>query len=295
VSSRAGRPDLPARELARQLRALPAPLYEFAVFDGRTTRRVWRRAQALRSVGWLAHRNRRGGHVYVRPATTACVLLDGLTADALAAIRGDGLAPAAVAETAPGALQAWFRLGRELGPRLAACAVEVLADRYGTDPGNADAARPGRAAGFGNRSAALVDSHGRYPAVLLTEARGRVTPKAEELVAAAEERMAEREARRTAAAGKRGAGGCGRSARGAEAFLTREIARTARRQGTGTDWSRAFGAAARRMALAGFGQAAVASALAACPCVGRRKGPRAEDYAQRTAAWAFGALRRRPR
>ena len=102
MSSRAGRSDLPARELARQIRALPAPRYEIAVFDGRMTRRLWRGRQALRAVAWLADRNRRGGHVHLRPVGAACVLVPGLDADALAAIRADGLAPAAVLETAPG-------------------------------------------------------------------------------------------------------------------------------------------------------------------------------------------------
>ncbi|MYE81301.1 MAG: hypothetical protein F4X36_05550, partial [Gammaproteobacteria bacterium] len=150
VSSRAGRPDPAARELARQIHALPAALYEFAVFGGRTVRRVWRPKQALRAVGWFKHGNGRGGHVCVRPTTTACVLLDGLTAEGLGAVRADGLAPAAVLETAPGSFQAWLRLGREPGPGLATGVAQVLAARYGGNPAAADARRLGRAAGFLN-------------------------------------------------------------------------------------------------------------------------------------------------
>ena len=198
MSSRAGRSELPARELARQIRALPAPRYEIAVFDGRMTRRLWRGRQALRSTVWLADRNRRGGHVYLRPVTTACVLLDGLAADALAGIRADGLSPAAVLETAPGVFEAWLRLGRELDRKVAACVPQVLRARYGDGPGAADVARLGRAAGFFNRTAALRGSDGRYPRVLLSDARGRVTPRADELVAAAEERLCRRAAERAA-------------------------------------------------------------------------------------------------
>ncbi len=288
MSSRAGRPDPAARELARQIRALPAPRYEFAVFDGRTTRRLWRAKLALRSVGWLTHRNNRGGHVYVRPFTTACVLVDGLTAEALAEIRADGLAPAAVVESAPAEFQAWFRLGREVGPRVAAGAAQVLADRYGGGPGAADSARLGRAAGFRNRTAELAGPDGRWPRVLLEEARGRVTPQADDLVAAAEERLA----RRDAAAARKGRGGESERARAA---LAREIARMESAHGAATDWSRAVAAAARRMARAGYAREEVAAALAACPAVRGRQGGRAADYAERVAAWAFGAVRRRPR
>jgi len=292
VSSRAGRPDPAARELARQIRALPAPRYEFAVFDGRTVRRVWRAKQALRAAGWLAHRNRRGGHVHVRPATTACAFLDGLTAEALASIRADGLAPAAVVEAAPGAFQAWFRLGRELEPRLAVCAGQVLAARYGADP--RAAGRAGRAAGFRNRTAKLRGPDGRYPPVVLVEARGRVTPNADDLVAAAEERLAGLEAERARARRKGKAGGNGRLA-DPEGYAAKDVARTAERHGDGTDWGRAFAVAARRMALAGFGEGDVAAGLAACPDVRARKDERADEYAARMAAWACGGARRRPR
>ena len=293
MRNRAGRQDLPARELVRQLAALPAAQYEFAVFDGRTTRRVWRARQALRSLGWLRHRNDRGAHVQFRPATTACVLVDDLSADAARAMAADGLAPAAVVEAAPGEFQAWFRLGRELGPKLGRCAAQVLAARYGGDPASVDLRRLGRAAGFTNRGAEYTDADGRYPRVRLTEARGRVTPRADELVAAAEERLREREARRREAAAKTER----RRTDGEEAgaFLAGEVARLARRHGSDTDRSRAAAVAARRMALAGFGQDDIVAALAASPELGRLRAGRVGDHAARTAAWAFGGAVRRPR
>ena len=256
---------------------------------------MWRRGQALRSVGWLAHRNERGGHVYVRPATTACLLVDGLNADGLAAIRADGLAPAAVVEASPDAFQAWFRLGREVDPGIAVCAARILAARYGDDPPSVAGVRPGRAAGFRNRTAELADSRGRYPLVRLDEARGRVTPKADELVAAAEDRFARRKKER-AATGRKGRAGSEKGAWGRpEAYAEKEIARLAARHGAAIEWGRAFGAAAAAMARAGFTQPRVAAALAACPEVRRRRGEDADEYAARIAAWAFGAVRRRPR
>ena len=291
MSSRAGRPDPAARELARQIRALPAQLYEFSVFDGHTVRRVWRAKQALGAVGWLRHRNARGGHVHIRPATTACVLADALCGDALAAMRADGLAPAAVLETAPASFQAWLRLGRETDVKLAACVARMLAERYGGDPDRADGRRAGRAAGFTNRTAELRGEDGRYPRVLLEEARGRVTPKADELVAAAAERLARREAERAA---RKGNGG-GVRAKDPRALLALETARVAKRHGASTDWGRALAAAARRMALAGCARSEVTAALAASPELRQCRPGGVEEYAERTAAWAFGAVRRRPR
>ncbi len=295
VSRSAGRTGFPARELARQLKALPAAQYEFAVHDGRMMRRVWRARQAFGSLGWLLHRNVHGAHVYVRPATTACVLVDDLGGDALAAVAADGLAPAVVVETSPANFQAWFRLGRELGPKLGTCVGQVLAARYGGDPASADFRRRGRAAGFTNRKAEHAVG-GRYPWVRVVEAKGRVTPDAEVVVEAAETRLREREAQRDAVSAK-----VARASRSVPAghdpgaFLEREIARLGRRYGAATDWSRAEAAAARRMALAGFAQAEAEAALAARPDVRRRKAGHVADYARRTAAWAFGGKVRRPR
>ena len=297
MSSRAGPPDPAVRELARQIHALPAARYEFAVFHGSTVRRLWGSRQAIKAHGWLKHRNGRGGHVYLRPATTACVLLDGIDADALALVRDDGFVPAAVVVSAPASLQAWFRLGRELGPDLATCAAQVLAARYGGDSATARFDRLGRAAGFRNRRADCADDEGRYPLVRVLEARGRVTPRADELVAAAQARLDRGRARRATASGGSGAF-AGRAAsprHDPQSFLAQELARLGRRYGASTDPARALAAVARRMAVAGFGRDEVTEALAASPRVKRRKPDHAAQYAERMAAWAFGAAVRRPR
>ena len=296
MSTRAGRSDLLARELSRQLHALPATRYEFAVFDGRMTRRVWRARQAMRSLGWLMHKNACGGHVYLRPATTACVLVEGATAQTLAAIAADGLAPALVVEAAPERFETWFRLGFKPGPRLGVCVAQVLAARYGGDPAAVDVRRLGRAAGFRNRAADLVEPDGRYPKVRVVEARGRVTPGAGELVAEAEERLRRKAQRRAERAAGRPDGTAGKPARDApEAFLAREMARIARRYERAAEPTRAEAVAARRMALAGYAKDEVAAALAACPEVARRHAGRVREYAGLTAAWACGEARRRAR
>jgi len=290
VSGGAGGFDVPAQELVRQMRALPAARYEFAVLDSRMVRRVWRQRQALKSMAWLRQRNAGGAHVLFRPATTACVLVEGLSAEGLSAAVADGLSPAVVAEAGPDDFQAWFRLGCELGPTVATCVGRILAARCGGDPAAADFRRLGRAAGFANRALEYADGDGGYPLVRVVAAKGRVTPGAEELVAEAEERLRAGKERRH---GSRAGGGS--SGRDPGAFLAREVGRIVCRHGATADMGRAEAAVARRMALAGFGRDGVAEALAAVPDVRRRKGGCAADYAERTAAWAFGAKRRRPR
>ena len=291
-----GSPDFPTRELARQIGALPAARYEFAVFDGRMTRRVWRARQAMRSLDWLKHKNASGGHVYLRPATTACVLVEGMTAETLAAMAADGLAPAAVVEAAPERLEAWFRFGLEPGRRLGVCVAQVLAARYGGDPAAVDVRRLGRAAGFTNRASDLADPEGRYPRVRVVEARGRVVAGADELLAEAGERLRRKAERRAERAARRSEGRRANRARDdPEVFLAREMARVGRRYGDATDPVRAEAVAARRMALAGYGRAEVEAALAAGSEVVGRCAGRVDAHARRTAAWAFGEARRRPR
>ena len=293
MSSCAGRPDPAARELARQLHALPAARYEFAVFDGRTVRRVLGAKRALAAVGWLKHRNGRGGHVYLRPVTTACVLVEGLTPESLARARADGLAPAAVVETAPGCLEAWFRLGVEAGRDLGLSVARILAARYGGGPREADLRRLGRAAGFSNRTAGLADGDGRYPRVRVVEARGRVTTSAEELLAEAEARLRKKAERRAASGGTGVAAGRAPSVpHDPHRVLARELARLSRRYGAAVDRRRAEAAAARRMALGGWSRTDVAAALAACPETAGEHDGDVEAYADRVVARAFGDARR---
>ena len=280
----------PARELARQLNALPAAQYAFAVFGARTVRRVWRASHAMRSIAWLAERNARGGRVCLRPATTACVLVEDADADALEALAGEGLAPAVVVDNGAGALQAWFRLGCAPEPKVATRVAKVLAARCGAEPATAAFDRFGLAAGFVHPAAAGGD--GASLAVCVVEARGRVAVRGEELVAEAEETLRRR-------AGARAPGpdedAPPRPRDHPRAFLGRELARLARRYGAGTDRARALAAVARRMAVAGYALPEVVETLAASRTVRRLKAGHEAEYAERVAAYAFGAARRRPR
>ena len=277
------------RELARQLHALPAAQYAFAVFRPRNLRRVWRARHAMRSIDWLAERNAGGARVCLRPATTACVLVEDADADALEALAGDGLAPAVVVDNGAGALQAWFRLGVAPEPKVATRVAKMLAARSGANRASAAFDRLGLAAGFVLPGAAAR--------VRVVEARGRVAVRGEELVAEAKEAL-----RRRAGACALTVGAPGpdedappRPRDHPRAFLGRELARLARRYGPGTDRARAIAAAARRMAVAGYERAEVVETLAASRSVRRLKAGHEAEYAERVAAYAFGAARRRPR
>lgn len=287
------------RVLGRQLRALPATQYEFGIFDGRMTRRVWRRKEALRSVGWLKHRNSRGGHVYMRPAGTEFVLVDDATAAALAGMRRDGLSPAAVVETSPDNYQVWFRFPEPLGRDVGTCVAQLLASRYEGDLASAGFRHLGRAAGFTNRKAEHVGEDGRYPEVRLVEGAGEVTGNAAQLVAAGQEGFDRKERRRAdfAEALQRANGGRRKlyERSDARAFFLGEVERIRKRYGTATDASRAEAAAARKMALAGFGSAEVLAVLVGSADVRRRNAGHVRDYAERTTAWAFGRTRPRAR
>jgi len=144
-----------------------------------------------RKVSWLKRENAQGAHIYIRPAgSVGLVLADDLTPAALARMRADGLAPAAVTETSPGNHQAWVRLSdRPLLPQLATEAAKELAERYGGDPNAADWRHNGRLAGFTNRKEEHQRPDGRYPYVLLRDASGTTAPRAGALLERAQERF----------------------------------------------------------------------------------------------------------
>ena len=281
----------PSRELARQLHALPAAQYAFAVFRPRNLRRVWRARHAMRSIAWLAERNALGGRVCLRPATTACVLVEDADADALEALAGDGLAPAVVVDDGAGALQAWFRLGCAPAPKVATRVAKMLAARCGGAPAAAAFDRLGLAAGF-VLPAAAPGGDGASARVRVVEARGRVAVRGDELVAEAEAELRRRCAVRAPGPDDDAPP---RPRDPPRAFLGRELARLARRYGPGTDRARALAAVARRMAVAGYERAEVVETLAASRSVRRLKAGGEAEYAERVAAYAFGAARRRPR
>jgi hypothetical protein len=65
-------------------------------------------------------------------------------------MKAEGFAPAAVVETSPGNLQAWLKHGETLHEAASTRAAQLLAERFGGDPGSADWRHFGRLAGFTN-------------------------------------------------------------------------------------------------------------------------------------------------
>lgn len=97
------------------------------------------RDEILSGVPWLKSQNARGHEIYIRPRGSAgLVLVDDLSAGAVAQMRRNGVAPAVVAETSPGNHQAWVRVAP--GPireGVATAIARELAVQYGGDPQSA--------------------------------------------------------------------------------------------------------------------------------------------------------------
>jgi hypothetical protein len=146
--------------------------------------RRWTREQLERSIPWLRRMNGRDHDVYIRPgsgagASVGLVLVDDLTAAAVARMVADGVPPALVLETSPHNFQAWVRLSpTPISAEDATLAARVLAARYGGDPNSADWRHYGRLAGFTNRKPGRRRPDGQQPYVLVREASGATAQNA---------------------------------------------------------------------------------------------------------------------
>jgi hypothetical protein len=176
-----------ARVAMDQLDALGAELFDIGVkrTDGTMLlREGWGAKQVLKSLLWLRRENFNRGHIYVRPAGLhGLSLVDDLKADALARMKAEGFAPAAVVETSPGNLQAWLKHGETLDEAASTRAAKLLAERFGGDPSSADWRHFGRLAGFTNPKPNRRLASGLQPFARLLEASGAVYRRAAELIA----------------------------------------------------------------------------------------------------------------
>ena len=168
------------RAVRRQLEAMGAKQYDLGLREEATGRFLYRRdlsaGEVLERLGWLAHMNAKGNHVYVRPSGELhqLVLLDDLEEAAVERLVKDGRSPAVVIETSPSNLQAWLRFSEKLKPEHRRSVARALAEEYGGDPSSTDSAHLGRLAGFTNRKAAYRTARGLYPFSLVREATGHV-------------------------------------------------------------------------------------------------------------------------
>ena len=172
----------------RQLDAMGVDTFEVGIRDqaGRMLIRTWDKAKVLESMAWLKRENVKGADVYVRPAGEAnagLVLVDDLNRGALARMKAEGLAPAAVTETSPDNFQAWVRVhDKPIPPELATEVAADLASRYGGDPNSADWRHFGRLAGLTNAKPKHKDANGRSPYVLAHESSGKPAERGHEVL-----------------------------------------------------------------------------------------------------------------
>lgn len=159
-----------------QIGAMGAARYEVVIVNAKTSKRLTREcatSELLKSVKWLKRMNAQRSDIYIRPLDgPELMLVDGLDAGTLERIRSQGLAPAAVIETAPGRLQAWVKLSdSSLPEELRKPAVSGLARIF------PKIGEHGRLAGFTNQQ---VEAHpaGRQSFVLARETTGKVAPAA---------------------------------------------------------------------------------------------------------------------
>jgi hypothetical protein len=176
-----------ARAAMDQLQALGAECFDIGVkrIDGTMLlREAWGTKQILKSLLWLRRENLNRGHIYVRPAGLHRLsLIDDLKAEALGRMKAQGFAPAAVVETSPGNFQAWLKHPEILAAAASTRAAQLLAERFGGDPGSADWHHFGRLAGFTNPKPSRRLASGLQPFARLAEASGQSYQQAPAFIA----------------------------------------------------------------------------------------------------------------
>ena len=280
--------DRTAQAITRQLTAMSCERYDVGIRDagnGKMMNRAWTGDEVLQNIAWLKRMNARGADIYVRPAedvSHGLVLLDDLDADGLAALKRDGLAPAAVLETSPDNYQAWIRVGQALPPDQRGALARFLARDYDADPASADARHYGRLAGFTNRKAVHTRADGYQPWVLCRASSGAPAPAGPEMIRRVEdalertrrdrERSLRLQAIRTPQDSPRGV-----------SVVDEYRAEMARLVGREKDLSRCDFLAAMTLGNRGRGADEIAAAMReASPGLLERKSGHEDDYVERT-------------
>lgn len=191
--------DLTKTAIERQLKGMGLDAFEVTVAipgkeDARATVEVMTPAQIVDAMPRLKQANKAGYSVYIRGPRDRdhdLILLDDIEAFTSKKMEQDGLKPAALVETSPGNFQAWIRLGEPLPADVRREAAQILATRYGGDPGAVDAHQSGRLAGFTNPKPQYKTMRGS-PFVLLHSFAGRVVEAARDLINGARTALAKR-------------------------------------------------------------------------------------------------------
>lgn len=292
--------DRSLEAIEKQVNALGVAWFEIGVREAKTglmMNREWRRDELLDSVAWLKRMNAKGNDIYLRPAGEhGLVLVDDLNAAALARMKKDGYAPAAIIETSPSNYQAWVKLAdTPVSAEARALAAKGLAQKYGGDPNSADSHHYGRLAGFTNQKP-KYNRDGQQPYVLARVCSGEAATSAEtaleRIAQHIDKEMSGREREKRLEALK-----TANTAQSRRFDPVQEYQRQAKnlltRYGDDIDLSRMDWMIATSMASDQQGrwpQKDIERAILECsPNIESRKAGHIEDYAQRTAAKAWQA------
>ncbi|MBF0394707.1 MAG: hypothetical protein HQL38_18680, partial [Alphaproteobacteria bacterium] len=266
---------------------MPSDSYEVGVVDrhGDQTLRRTCTADELRDfAARLKRQNALGSDVFIRPASTDYILLDGLPVERLTELTGKGLQPALVTEVAPGNYQAWIRFPERLPESERRLLGRAIAHQFGADPDASDWRHLGRLPGFINHKS---DS-GLQPLVLVHEAAGVVCDAGQSLVDWARERLeairfAAEERRRLAAIEVASEPSRGADAGSVYRHHARTMSQCAQAAGQPVDWSNVDYAAAKIMIETGFPPDEIERAmLEDSPHVEIRNKERGDEYATLT-------------
>ena len=262
--------------------------------------RLWTPADVVQNVPWLKRMNAKGNDIYVKPAGEhGLVLVDNLTAEAIARLKGKGFNPAIVTETSPGNLQAWLKLSQDpIEARIRSVLGRGFAHDFGGDPNSADAQHYGRLAGFTNQKPNRLLENGLHPYVLLREWGGHVMTQAHDLLEKVDRFLDQQETRReqkrrltaihTEGVQEPSPGGR-KTALEPVAEYRRQAQVLEKQYGSDPDWSKVDWMIAKSMVASGqYDVDDVERAiLGGSPHIRTRKPGHLEDYAHRTATKAW--------
>ncbi|MBD8896189.1 relaxase/mobilization nuclease domain-containing protein [Desulfovibrio desulfuricans] len=236
----------------------------------------------------------RGENIYYTPLSEARhhILIDDMTRESLEKLYGDGFRPAVVLESSPGNYQCVLTIpklqsphNRDVGNRI----TERLNRLYG-DKKLSGCIHPHRAPGFGNLKPKHRREDGSFPKVRLLQAEKRECAKALELSRRIEREYAEAaKARKPQTQPPRPL--CASVRPGDPIAAYQAHYENIRQHLALEDLSRVDAMIALRLRATGHSQQAVAEAVRQCGPTIREKseGRNWQLYAERTAAYAFGA------
>lgn len=204
--------DRTLAQVRAQLAAFGAEAYEVqplppkGVVLARERIRTWTAGQVEKGLGWLRRMNAVGYDIFIRPAavgqwmTHSLAFVDDIDQATVDRMRADGLPFAVLNESSPGRFHGWVRLaaGLLLKDEVSA-AGQVLARRYGGDPGSTDWRHYGRLAGTTNRKPSRATPRGA-PYVMLRAASPDVAPAGGAVVDLARAQMEQEQQDRARAA-----------------------------------------------------------------------------------------------